>query len=67
MTNTPDDELDPRKMDDLYRAFENADYILGKRYRHVLENQPVCELPEAIRNIKVGDNFQVFRISKLVY
>lgn len=74
-------KLDPRKIENLYRAFENADFIVRKRYRADLEKYPVCDLPEWIKDVipgvdstsdseavySIGDNVQFFKIEKLVY
>lgn len=59
--------IDPREIENLYRAFENADYVISKRYRYSLGNHPVCVIPSSIDRIPIGDNFQIFQISKLVY
>lgn len=72
-------ELDPRKMEDLFRAFENADFIVRKRYRSDLERYSICDVPEwltsAIPSInksgetayQLGDNIQLVKVEKLIY
>lgn len=72
-------ELDPRKMEDLFRAFENADFIVRKRYRSDLEQYSICDVPEwlteAIPSInesakvtyQLGDNIQLVKVEKLIY
>ena len=59
--------IDPRKIQDLYNAFENADYTITNRYRYSLSSYPICEIPDGIKQIPVGDNYFIFRITKLVY
>ena len=68
---------EPRNIDDLYLAFENADYFVRKRYRDKLDRYPVCDLPEwlaeglsetvADGNNLIGENVQFARIEKIVY
>ena len=43
--------IDPRKIEDLYQAFENADFIVRKRYREDLDKYPICDLPDWIGNV----------------
>lgn len=70
--------LDPRQMEELYSAFDNADYIVRKRYRAGLDQYPVYNIPAWITDVLpsdgkskngygIGDNVQFFRIDKLVY
>lgn len=72
-------ELDPRKMEDLFRAFENADFIVRKRYRSDLEQYSICDVPDwltqAIPSVnesgktthQLGDNIQLVKVEKLIY
>lgn len=72
-------ERDPRNMEDLFRAFENADFIVRKRYRSDLEQYSICDVPmwltETIPSIneggkttyRLGDNIQLVKIEKLIY
>lgn len=47
--------IDPRKLEKLYSAFENADFIVRKRFRADLDKYPVCDLPEWLsRTIPTG-------------
>lgn len=62
------ENLDNRDINDLYRAFEQADYILAKKYQQNLSNSPVCDLPEALMDIgKTDECFQLFHIERIVY
>ena len=46
MSNENNDKLDPRDINDLYNAFENADFVVRKRYRANLSSYNICEPPE---------------------
>lgn len=69
--------IDPREIHDLYRAFENADYFIRKKYRDKLDQYPICDLPDWLaKNLSetpnvgdnvIGDNVQFVRIEKIVY
>lgn len=71
--------LDPRKMEDLFHAFENADFIIRKRYRSDLERYPICDVPEWLTetipsvnggdntSYQLGDNIQLVKVEKLIY
>lgn len=65
----PKEDIDPRQMEDLYRAFEQADYILMKKYQHELFQYPVCGLPDGLQNSADApyQNFQLFQIDRIVY
>ena len=76
-------KIDPRSMENLYRAFENADFIVRKRYRADLDKYPVCDLPKQLSDVildaepadrdsetqtyTLGDNVQFVKVEKLVY
>ena len=72
-------ELDPRKTEDLFRAFENADFIVRKRYRSDLERYSICDVPEWLTKVipsinesgtttyQLGDNIQLVKVEKLIY
>lgn len=60
-------ELDTRKLDELYRAFENADNIIMKKYLNSLDEMPIRKVSDDIKNIKEGSNFQIFKIQSIVY
>ena len=74
------ENLDPRDINDLYRAFESADFVVRKRYRADLDSYPICDLPQWLQETfgddfdkkdddknPIGDNVQFFKITKLVY
>lgn len=79
MRKAEPNKLDPRKIDSLYRAFENADFIVRKKYRSDMERYPICDVPESLKQMiqsineedntrfSLGDNIQLFKIEKLVY
>lgn len=46
MGDSAEKKIEPRRIEDLYRAFTNADHIVRKRYRDELDQYPVRELPE---------------------
>lgn len=80
---TKKQKIDPRKIEDLYSAFENADFIVRKRFRSDLDKYPICDLPEWIskiipgtecgdndsipRQYELGENIQFVKVEKLVY
>lgn len=60
-------EIDPRNIDELYKAFTNVDSVVMKKYFNDLQKNPICDLPDKIKNISEGSNFQVFKVLKIVY
>lgn len=49
-------KLDPRKIESLYQAFENADFVVRKRYRTDLDQYPICDLPKWIEDTIPGSD-----------
>lgn len=67
---------DPRNMENLHRAFENADYYVRKKYRTELSCYPICDLPQWLRDglsstgeglNTLGSNVQFAKVEKIVY
>lgn len=61
------EKLDSRKKDELYKAFINADSVVMKKHLYSIAVNPICDLPNKIKNIEVGSNFQLSRIERIVY
>ena len=51
----------------LYNAFINADSVVMKKYLSTLSTNPICDLPETIKGITAGSNFQLSKVTKIVY
>lgn len=80
---TKEQKIDPRRIEDLYQSFENADFIVRKRFRSDLDKYPICDLPDWITKIipgtkcsdgnsghpmyELGENVQFVKVEKLVY
>ena len=63
-----DQPIDVRDIQDLYRAFEHADYILTKKYQCDLELCPVCNPSDAVlQTSKDKENFQLCHVKSIVY
>ena len=75
-------KIDPRKIEILYSTFENADFIVRKRFRADLDKYSICDLPKWISDIMpgadydensnaqkydLGENVQFIKIEKLIY
>lgn len=68
MSNVPE----PRDLNELYRAFENADFYVRKKYRDELDQYEICDLPKWLvkcltDETTLGSNIQFSKIEKLVY
>ena len=66
------DRIEPRDLNEMYRAFENADFYVRKKYRDELDQYGICDLPEQlVKGLRdddsIGNNVQFFRIEKIVY
>lgn len=59
--------MDERNKQDLYNAFESADTILMKKYVDNIDQFPIIEPGEDIKNIKIGSNAALYHVDKLVY
>lgn len=51
MSANKNKRIEPRNIEDLYRAIENADFVVRRRYRSDLEKYPVCDLPQWLDQI----------------
>lgn len=58
-------EIDPRSLDELISAFQQADFIVTKQYLSFLEELPVKELEND--EYLVNKRSQFFKLGKLVY
>lgn len=60
-------DIDVRKKQDLYAAFNNADTILMKKYVEQLEKLSLVDAGESIGAIEVGSNICLYHVDKIVY
>lgn len=60
-------DLDPRKKEELYSAFEAADTILMKKYIEQLSDAPIYKITPELERIAVGSNVCLYHIDKIVY
>lgn len=58
---------DPRKIEDLYAAFEAADNIIMKKYVYSLSKSACIEMTDEQKTLEIGDNVSLYRLSSIVY
>ena len=61
------EELDKRNLDELYKAFETADSVIMKKYLYNLDEMPIINVSEPIKELAIGNNVQMFKIQSIVY
>ena len=61
-----DNQLEPRDSEQLSQSFELAKDIITRDYLYNLTNMEVCELPEALQDVRIADFTRLFHFERFI-
>lgn len=61
-----DNQLEPRDSEQLSESFELAKDIITRDYLYNLTNMEVCELPEALQDVRIADFTRLFHFERFI-